>query len=186
MLLQYLCSRSVFLLFFLMIRRPPRSTLFPYTTLFRSGPWRRRVLSGPSTTVARVGRTREEGEADVRALLVRRDHHGRFGAGPEILGRSARLSSDRGAPRRLLHHRCRRPPSLRRSGGWGDSCCRWDGPRGRAEGGLARCGARGTGRARRPGGKPTGSRRQGTVRGAARSGRPTGHPDRDGLKRGLG
>src|SRR5687767_15460113 len=27
-------SRSIF--FFLMIRRPPRSTLFPYTTLFRS------------------------------------------------------------------------------------------------------------------------------------------------------
>src|SRR3990172_40044 len=26
----------VFHLFFLMIRRPPRSTLFPYTTLFRS------------------------------------------------------------------------------------------------------------------------------------------------------
>src|SRR3712207_7073132 len=25
--------------FFLMIRRPPRSTLFPYTTLFRSGRW---------------------------------------------------------------------------------------------------------------------------------------------------
>src|SRR2546422_4675673 len=25
-----------------MIRRPPRSTLFPYTTLFRSGPARRR------------------------------------------------------------------------------------------------------------------------------------------------
>src|SRR2546426_8548427 len=30
---------SVF--FFLMIRRPPRSTLFPYTTLFRSHPARR-------------------------------------------------------------------------------------------------------------------------------------------------
>src|SRR3712207_7669074 len=28
---------SSFLFFFLMIRRPPRSTLFPYTTLFRSG-----------------------------------------------------------------------------------------------------------------------------------------------------
>src|SRR5712664_4438944 len=27
--------------FFLMIRRPPRSTLFPYTTLFRSGGCRR-------------------------------------------------------------------------------------------------------------------------------------------------
>src|SRR3712207_8170483 len=31
----------VLFLFFLMIRRPPRSTLFPYTTLFRS-----RILSG--------------------------------------------------------------------------------------------------------------------------------------------
>src|SRR2546429_7117071 len=27
----------MFFFFFLMIRRPPRSTLFPYTTLFRSG-----------------------------------------------------------------------------------------------------------------------------------------------------
>src|SRR5947209_8809998 len=31
--LSYLC---LLLCFFLMIRRPPRSTLFPYTTLFRS------------------------------------------------------------------------------------------------------------------------------------------------------
>src|SRR3989442_15531300 len=29
-------SAIFFLFFFLMIRRPPRSTLFPYTTLFRS------------------------------------------------------------------------------------------------------------------------------------------------------
>src|SRR3954462_13306265 len=29
-------SVSNFVFFFLMIRRPPRSTLFPYTTLFRS------------------------------------------------------------------------------------------------------------------------------------------------------
>src|SRR3712207_9067894 len=27
---------NLFIVFFLMIRRPPRSTLFPYTTLFRS------------------------------------------------------------------------------------------------------------------------------------------------------
>src|SRR5256885_7279370 len=27
---------AIFIFFFLMIRRPPRSTLFPYTTLFRS------------------------------------------------------------------------------------------------------------------------------------------------------
>src|SRR3712207_8864742 len=31
-----------FVFFFLMIRRPPRSTLFPYTTLFRSNCRRRR------------------------------------------------------------------------------------------------------------------------------------------------
>src|SRR3989449_6078942 len=32
-----MCESSIrFLFFFLMIRRPPRSTLFPYTTLFRS------------------------------------------------------------------------------------------------------------------------------------------------------
>src|SRR3989442_10695731 len=29
--------QACFFFFFLMIRRPPRSTLFPYTTLFRSG-----------------------------------------------------------------------------------------------------------------------------------------------------
>src|SRR2546426_12417245 len=32
----YSCFLHFFLFFFLMIRRPPRSTLFPYTTLFRS------------------------------------------------------------------------------------------------------------------------------------------------------
>src|SRR2546426_9102121 len=33
-----MCARATYSLFFffLMIRRPPRSTLFPYTTLFRS------------------------------------------------------------------------------------------------------------------------------------------------------
>src|SRR6266536_4547623 len=34
-MISYEYSRDFF--FFLMIRRPPRSTLFPYTTLFRSG-----------------------------------------------------------------------------------------------------------------------------------------------------
>src|SRR5690606_40311680 len=32
----HLTSSSLYCFFFLMIRRPPRSTLFPYTTLFRS------------------------------------------------------------------------------------------------------------------------------------------------------
>src|ERR671919_2008283 len=31
-----ICSNYFLFFFFLMIRRPPRSTLFPYTTLFRS------------------------------------------------------------------------------------------------------------------------------------------------------
>src|SRR5258708_25456903 len=31
------CIFFMYFIFFLMIRRPPRSTLFPYTTLFRSG-----------------------------------------------------------------------------------------------------------------------------------------------------
>src|SRR5438094_9317112 len=32
----FLCLIHLIFFFFLMIRRPPRSTLFPYTTLFRS------------------------------------------------------------------------------------------------------------------------------------------------------
>src|SRR5476651_2833748 len=36
-LIFFLFHISVCFFFFLMIRRPPRSTLFPYTTLFRSG-----------------------------------------------------------------------------------------------------------------------------------------------------
>src|SRR5438034_8311149 len=40
----------LFLFFFLMIRRPPRSTLFPYTTLFRS-PYASRALADGNTIV---------------------------------------------------------------------------------------------------------------------------------------
>src|SRR2546430_11387329 len=36
--------------FFLMIRRPPRSTLFPYTTLFRSAAGQKRFKSTPYGT----------------------------------------------------------------------------------------------------------------------------------------
>src|SRR5207248_4148723 len=41
LLFSYPCRSISFIFFFLMIRRPPRSTLFPYTTLFRSVPTRR-------------------------------------------------------------------------------------------------------------------------------------------------
>src|SRR3712207_6900489 len=53
--------------FFLMIRRPPRSTLFPYTTLFRS------VLDrGRSDDHAEVGHRHEHELDAVLAALVRR------------------------------------------------------------------------------------------------------------------
>src|ERR1041384_8248368 len=38
--------------FFLMIRRPPRSTLFPYTTLFRSGSHRTVTVTVAAVNVA--------------------------------------------------------------------------------------------------------------------------------------
>src|SRR5205085_11220233 len=46
---------SISSIFFLMIRRPPRSTLFPYTTLFRSRP-RRPPPPGPSDPRPAPGR----------------------------------------------------------------------------------------------------------------------------------
>src|SRR3989442_10946341 len=52
--------------FFLMIRRPPRSTLFPYTTLFRS--------HGQVGQVGTVGEIRQcPGNADQQAVLAGRD-----------------------------------------------------------------------------------------------------------------
>src|SRR3712207_8130784 len=47
-------------MFFLMIRRPPRSTLFPYTTLFRSD-----VYAGPALHEPALGDA-EDGDAPGR------------------------------------------------------------------------------------------------------------------------
>src|SRR2546426_10454310 len=53
------------LVFFLMIRRPPRSTLFPYTTLFRSVP------GGGKGLHAEVGKyARQEGGSDFHGDAV--------------------------------------------------------------------------------------------------------------------
>src|SRR3989442_6387151 len=54
MLLSLFIFRSwlfVLFFFFLMIRRPPRSTLFPYTTLFRSHPLDRFILTAPAEPI---------------------------------------------------------------------------------------------------------------------------------------
>src|SRR5215204_6718809 len=48
-----------FLFFFLMIRRPPRATLFPYTTLFRPPAPGRHHLGHPVTHPAHLGRSEE-------------------------------------------------------------------------------------------------------------------------------
>src|SRR2546429_4384685 len=58
--------------FFLMIRRPPRSTLFPYTTLFRSRPvadqWRR-AFPPRSGTERRIARRSEEHTSELQSRL---------------------------------------------------------------------------------------------------------------------
>src|SRR2546425_11999760 len=55
-----------FYFFFLMIRRPPRSTLFPYTTLFRSQyqPQRRRSLGGRRREQHPLPRLHEPGRSE--------------------------------------------------------------------------------------------------------------------------
>src|SRR3712207_8686413 len=63
------------LFFVLMIRRPPRSTLFPYTTLFRSRPRRparrdRRADAGGERPVAADGR-RAGREGELRRVRAR-------------------------------------------------------------------------------------------------------------------
>src|ERR1035441_10952187 len=54
--------------FFLMIRRPPRSTLFPYTTLFRSGwCWTSSAKDNPRFTLIVRSRS-EEHTSELQSL----------------------------------------------------------------------------------------------------------------------
>src|SRR5476649_3063783 len=59
---------SVF--FFLMIRRPPRSTLFPYTTLFRSRP---SGSTWPSVLLLKTGFPRSRSEEHTSELQSHSD-----------------------------------------------------------------------------------------------------------------
>src|SRR3712207_8947451 len=56
--------------FFLMIRRPPRSTLFPYTTLFRSGRRARRRGAMRLRRPGRGGPRRAAGGGGLRAAAL--------------------------------------------------------------------------------------------------------------------
>src|SRR3712207_9018332 len=51
-------------MFFLMIRRPPRSTLFPYTTLFRSAHY-------PASFIPGVGTPLDDGAGAGKVLAAR-------------------------------------------------------------------------------------------------------------------
>src|SRR5260221_5755443 len=74
-----------------MIRRPPRSTLFPYTTLFRShvGGLRDGIGAEPGAA-AQAADARDDDDDAVLPLGHSRRHHV---GGPEIDRKSTRLNS---------------------------------------------------------------------------------------------
>src|SRR5438552_10030408 len=70
----------IFNFFFLMIPRPPRSTLFPYTTLFRSraDPQRRQrgvQPGGAGVQRQRAGRSHERGKLALERPGLRSEEH---------------------------------------------------------------------------------------------------------------
>src|SRR3990172_9161191 len=61
--------------FFLMIRRPPRSTLFPYTTLFRSRPHRPvRTSSAATDRTSHGGRSTRRSPPDRKSTRLNSSH----------------------------------------------------------------------------------------------------------------
>src|SRR2546430_11846868 len=83
-------STCFFCFFFLMIRRPPRSTLFPYTTLFRSSSaeiLEQRLSDLKRDLVGPEGVGLDRGRAGSRAVEL-------IGLGPQLTDRkSTRLNS---------------------------------------------------------------------------------------------
>src|SRR3712207_8698274 len=73
------------MLFFLMIRRPPRSTLFPYTTLFRSEIVLRVALQGGGAGPVRLAHQASESAHDDRGQ-PRRLVAGEIRGGGELVG----------------------------------------------------------------------------------------------------
>src|SRR2546429_9004082 len=105
-----------------MIRRPPRSTLFPYTTLFRSlVGWRlvRRVLGGDARLEEAYAAEREPDRLHVMNRLLERRHHpwaaGWLPVPVRPLARVADVRDDRAAlsPVQKLQAGAIRPPELR-------------------------------------------------------------------------
>src|SRR5688572_33446954 len=87
----------VFVVSFILVRPPPRSTLFPYTTLFRSpdGASGRRAHVGEARRREQRPRVRWEQDAQARVPRVRRAREGL---------RHARLDRDRKSTRLNSSH----------------------------------------------------------------------------------
>src|SRR6266536_2021421 len=90
-----------------MIRRPPRSTLFPYTTLFRSRPWPSHAVGhhAGADRAARVPRSEEhtselQSRVDLvcRLLLEKKKHAARCTSCGTTLNPRARFCNECGSP----------------------------------------------------------------------------------------
>src|SRR5256885_9687106 len=91
------------LFFFLMIRRPPRSTLFPYTTLFRSDPHvGRQGRTGDQVAQVVPGRWGGDRQQGGAAQAVQR-RQGRFAGEPALTAlRSEEHTSELQSPCNLV------------------------------------------------------------------------------------
>src|SRR5436853_5996414 len=69
-------NRPVFLIFFLMTRPPPRSTLFPYTTLFRPRTRRHRAAEPVERPVARAVAVAARADRDRKSTRLNSSHLG--------------------------------------------------------------------------------------------------------------
>src|SRR6267378_2017704 len=105
----------LFLLFFLMIRRPPRSTLFPYTTLFRSRPLGNERLGQDAAAAAHIEDPRSEEHTSelqsrrdlvCRLLLEKKKETIREAGGGDNLSR-LNVRRDDDNRRRVWWRRCR-------------------------------------------------------------------------------
>src|SRR3712207_8533784 len=74
-----------------MIRRPPRSTLFPYTTLFRSKKGDSVCINGACLTATKVSRA--EAEFEMVSETIRRTNLGQTKPGEMVDRKSTRLNS---------------------------------------------------------------------------------------------
>src|SRR5438309_7275642 len=108
---------TLVLFFFLMIRRPPRSTLFPYTTLFRSGQLCRVPSAETKGNCSAAQNTRSEEHTSelqsqfhlvCRLLLEKKKSTARFGfscSSPFVTDRSTSTSTRSDSARLLVLYR---------------------------------------------------------------------------------